>query len=314
MVQPFKQGRYAELPERPRRPHDYFELPSQRLELESKRFGNHHVYLKKLGSGPPLLLIHGLMTSSYSWRYVLTPLAERFTVYAPDLPGAGRTDMVLNPEDPDLYAADSLGDWIRELVHALKIEGCAAVGNSLGGYLCMRAALADPKLFSRLVNVHSPFRPEARLYALRTALSLPGSQRVLAAVIRRDPQRWTHRNVHYYDESLKSLEEAREYGAPLATEGGVKAFIQYLSRTVDPRGFRELLQELAERRRRKQPFPIPLMLIYADRDPMVKPVNGLVLHHLVPDARYEVLKDASHFSHVDAPERTLELLFDFLAD
>ncbi|MGE3672169.1 MAG: alpha/beta fold hydrolase, partial [Polyangiaceae bacterium] len=204
--------------------------------------------------------------------------------------------------------------WIRELVHALRIEGCAAVGNSLGGYLCMRAVLADPKLFSRLVNVHSPFRPEARLYALRTALSLPGSQRVLAAVIRRDPQRWTHRNVHYYDESLKSLEEAREYGAPLATEGGVKAFIQYLSRTVDPRGFKELLQELSERRRRKRPFPVPLMLIYADRDPMVKPVNGLVLHHLVPDARYEVLKDASHFSHVDAPERTLELLFDFLTD
>ncbi|MCA9640137.1 MAG: alpha/beta fold hydrolase [Myxococcales bacterium] len=209
MVQPFKQGRYDELPERPRRPHDYFELPSQRLELESRRFGSHHVYLKKLGSGPPLLLIHGLMTSSYSWRYVVSALAERFTVYAPDLPGAGRTDMVLNPKDPDLYSAESLSDWIRELVQALEIEGCAAVGNSLGGYLCMRAVLADPKLFSRLVNVHSPARPEPRLYALKRALSIPGSQRVLARVIRHDPQRWAHKNVHYYDESLKSLEEAR---------------------------------------------------------------------------------------------------------
>ncbi|MCA9626466.1 MAG: alpha/beta hydrolase [Myxococcales bacterium] len=254
------------------------------------------------------------MTSSYSWRYVLSPLAERFTVYAPDLPGAGRTDMVLRRRDGELYSAESLSDWIRELVHALGIQGCAAVGNSLGGYLCLRAALAEPKLFSRLVDVHSPFRPEARLYALRAALSLPGAQRALALLIRRDPQRWAHRNVHYFDESLKSLEEAREYGAPLGTHSGVKAFIQYLVHAVDPRGFKDLLRELAQRRRRKLPFPIPLMLIYADRDPMVKPINGVVLHHLVPDARYEVLKDASHFSHVDAPERTLELLLSFLGD
>src|SRR5690606_13923068 len=164
--------------------------------------------------------------------------------------------------------------------------------------------------FSRVVNVHSPFRAEPRLYALHAALSLSGSRRLLAAVIRQHPQRWAHRNVHYFDENLKSLEEAREYGAPLATTGGVKAFVQYLAQTVAPRGFNQLLLELDQRRNRKQPFPVPLMLIYADRDPMVSPKNGEVLPRLVPDARFEVLKDASHFSHVDAPERTLELLLD----
>ncbi len=312
MAEPFQQGPYSELPERPRRPHDYFELPSLRFELDSRRFGQHHVYMKRVGSGPPLLLVHGLMTSSYSWRYVLSPLAERFTVYAPDLPGAGRTDMVLNARDVELYSASSLSDWIRELVHALGIQGCSAVGNSLGGYLCMRAALADTQLFSRLVNVHSPARPEPRLYALHGALSLPLSQRLLAAVIRRDPQRWAHRNVHYFDEGLKSLEEAREYGAPLATHSGVKAFIQYLAHTVDPQGFKELLEQLRKRRDERESFPIPLMLLYADRDPMVSPKNGEALHQLLPGARYEVLEDASHFSHVDAPERTLELILDFL--
>ncbi|MCA9646551.1 MAG: alpha/beta fold hydrolase, partial [Myxococcales bacterium] len=79
-------------------------------------------------------------------------------------------------------------------------------------------------------------------------------------------------------------------------------------------GFKELLARLQLRKDRNQAFPIPLMLLYADRDPMVSPKNGAALKRLLPDARYEVLKDASHFSHVDAPERTLELLFDFLAE
>ncbi len=312
MVEPFQQGRFSALPAAPRVPHPYFELPSARVRVESRRFGSHHVYLKRVGSGPPLLLVHGLMTSSYSWRYVLEPLAKHFTVYAPDLPGAGRTDHILPGRDRQLYSAASLSAWLGELVSALQIRGAIAVGNSLGGYLCLGAALDDTGLFSKLVNIHSPARPEPRLHALHAALKLPGAKQSLSAVIQRSPERWVHRNVHYWDESLKSLEEAREYAAPLATRRGCQAFIEYLAQTMAPHGFKTLLTRLRVLRERQADFPVSLMLVYAERDPMVSPKNGVALSALLPGARFEQLTRVGHFPHVDAPERLLSLLLDFL--
>ncbi len=307
---PFQQGRFNQLPAEPPRPHEYFSLPSEQVKLTTPGFGEHHVFLKRVGSGPPLLLVHGLMTSSYSFRYIIPQLAERFEVFAPDLPGAGRT--LLEGQDLN-FSADSLAEWLSAFVGAVGIRGCDAVGNSLGGYLCMKAALRDHALFGRLVNLHSPARPNLRLHALHQALRVPGLQRGLSAFIRRAPERWAHRNVHYADEGLKSLEEARVYGEPLTQARGARAFISYLAEALDPRGFQELLSELEARSRRELPFPVPLLLVYSDRDPIVEPAHGDVLRRAVPSADFMRLPGVSHFPQVDAPELLLEALSAFLS-
>jgi pimeloyl-ACP methyl ester carboxylesterase len=277
--------------------------------LESNHFGRHRVVYREIGSGPPLLLVHGLMTSNYSFRYVMTPLAQQFRVIAPDLVGAGRSDK------PDArYPASALADWIAEFVTAMEIEGCAAIGNSLGGYLCMRTALAKPDTFSRLVNVHSPGVPMFRLHALAAGLSIPGAIAGLSWFVRRQPERFAHKHVHYFDETLKSREEAREYAAALASPEGARAFIRYLSDALSPRGMAEFTHELSERRAAGKPFPIPLCLVYARQDPMVPPAVGGKLAQLIVDARVIWLEDTSHFMHVDTPDPFLRAVEPFLRD
>jgi len=266
------------------------------------------VHVREWGAGPPLLLVHGLMTSSYSWRYVLEELGSRFHVVAPDLPGCGRTE----PPSGKGYRAPALATWIGELTRALGVRGCAAIGNSLGGYLCMRVALDDPGALGRLVNIHSPGLPEARLSALALALGIPGMKAMLSWWVRRDPLRWAHANVHYFDETLKSLEEAREYGQPLATEAGARAFVGYLSETLAPRDLRAFVSTLEQRRDQALPFPVPLLLVYARRDPMVPPAIGPKLHALVPSAELQWLEDSSHFAHVDTPDALLPVVLEFL--
>jgi pimeloyl-ACP methyl ester carboxylesterase len=64
---------------------------------------------------------------------------------------------------------------------------------------------------------------------------------------------------------------------------------------------------------RATPFPIPLLLVYAQRDPVVPPIVGRRLHKLVPAAQFIELPDASHFAHVDAPERFVTAIEPFLA-
>jgi pimeloyl-ACP methyl ester carboxylesterase len=303
---PFRAGRFEDLPERPHVPHPYFEVRSERVQVTTSELGTRAAQVRVHGSGPPLLLVHGLMTSSYSWRYVLEPLGSRFTVYAPDLPGAGQS------EPAPSYAPQAIADWLGALQGALGIRGARVIGNSMGGYLCMRLALSDPQAMGRLVNVHSPGVPEARLVLLRGALALPGARAVLRRVVQRDVLRWAHANVHYRDESFKSLEEAHTYGDPLATPGGFDAFFGYLRDTMGIGPIREFEAALLERQARSLPFPVPLVHLYARKDPMVPARFGPILAGWT-GAPLVWIEDGSHFMHVDAVERFLPPVLEFLA-
>lgn len=302
---PFRRGPFEALPERPRVPHPYFE--TEALEVRVRWGGGARVHVRKHGAGPPLLLVHGLMTSSYSWRYVLGPLGERFTCYAPDLPGNGGSEPRLEAS----YSPASLADWIGAVQEALDIEGSACVANSMGGYLATWAALRGVP-FASLVQVHAPGVLEPRMHALAAALAVPGAQALLRALVARDPERWCHRHVHYYDESLKSREETRAYAAPLRTDAGRRAFCKHLAETMAPGPMRELEGLSSARRERGDDFPCPLLLLYAREDPMVPPRMGSAYAERIPSARLVWVERASHFMHVDAGERFLEPTLAFL--
>ena len=226
--QPFKRGRFEDLPNKPRVPHVYGDAEQLTVRVRSVGFGDMDVHVRRFGSGPPLLLVHGFMTTSYSWRYAFEPLGEHYTCFAPDLPGTGRSDKPLDVS----YEPAEIARWIGELQAALGIVGCKTIGNSMGVYLCLHLALQDAKAMSRLVVLHAPGIPELRLSAARVVFAMPGTHMLLRWLVRRKPLRWVHKNVHYYDESLKSMEEAREYGEPLRKYAGAEAFSKYLRETM----------------------------------------------------------------------------------
>ena len=302
MREPFRQLPFEQVPELPAVPHRWADVVRRDVVIHTDLLGECRLAVHEVGSGPPLLLVHGLMTSGYSFRYLVAPLAARYRLIIPDLPGAGRSD------HPDGYLGpDVLARALVALVDALGIRGTRAIGNSMGGYLCMRAALLDPGAFGRLVNLHSPGVPTARMTALRWALRLLPAWPLVDWLVRRNPERWVHRNVHYYDETLKSREEHREYAAPLQTRAGRRAFYRHLRDTLDVRHMRSFVAALRVTR-----FPIPLLLVYAARDPMVPPAVGKKLHALVPDATFLELAEASHFAHVDAAARFVAAIEPFL--
>lgn len=305
MPKPFQQSRFEDVPELPRKPHLFFETEGRDLALDSRAFGMMKAHVRVFGNGPPLYLVHGLMTSSYSWRYVFGELGKRYTCYAVDLPANGQSDA---PQEPP-YSAANLGTFLAEVQEALGIRGCPVVANSMGGYLAMSWAMRDPSAMSALVNLHSPGVPLKRLWALRAALAAPGVAPLLARYIRRDPMRWVHKNVHYYDETLKSLEEARQYAEPLRDAEGAQGLIKYLSETMSPIAMRDFIAELPGH----SPFPVPLLLLYARKDPMVPAKVGEELRDAIPSAEFRWLEDASHFAHVDAPETFLAPTLDFLS-
>jgi pimeloyl-ACP methyl ester carboxylesterase len=302
-TQPFRQLAFEEVPEAPSVAHRWADVTHRDVTIRCEGLGATRIAVAEYGSGPPMVLVHGLMTAGYSFRYVLELLGARYRLLIPDLPGAGRS------EHPDVYLGpDVLARAIVATIDALGARGAPVIGNSMGGYLCMRAALLDPEAIGRLVNLHSPGVPTARMIALRWALRVTPSRAIVDRLVRRDPQRWVHRNVHYYDETLKSREEHREYAAPLTTPAGRRAFYRHLRDTLDARQMTGFVRAL-----RRAPFPIPLLLVYADRDPMVPPAIGERLAALVPSAELVRLGEASHFAHVDAAPRFVAAIEPFLA-
>lgn len=304
-LKPFEQLPFAAVPDLPRIPHPYFDAEQRQVTVRTAHFGTVKMHVSVFGEGPPLLLLHGLMTASYSFRYVMAPLAKHFTLYIPDLVGGGRSDK------PDTsYGPDDLARSVGDLMRELGVRGAPAIGNSMGGYLLMRLALLDPGAMSRLVNLHSPGLATARMRALSAVSAFPPAfEGVVGALVRLNPERWVHQNVHYYDETLKSREEHREYAGALTSPNGALGLARHLSDTLavgEMRRFEQTLRTLDR-------FPIPLLLVYARQDKMVPPVVGERLARLVPDARFEWLEQASHFAHVDAPEAFLNAALPFLA-
>ncbi|MCZ7683608.1 MAG: alpha/beta hydrolase [Sandaracinaceae bacterium] len=265
------------------------------------------MHVRRFGEGPPLLLVHGLMTSSYSWRYVLAPLGARYTCYAPDLRGTGAASPASRrPSRRRRWPTGSAPCRTRSRSRAARASRTPWAATS------RKWAALRGVPFRSLVSVHAPGVPEARIAALGAALAVPGASTILGALVARDPERWCHANVHYWDESLKSLEEAREYAAPLRTADGRRAFAKHLGETMALGPMRRMHALLAERRARGEPFPCPLLLVYAKRDPMVPPRFGPIFAERIPSARLVLLDEASHFAHVDAPERFLPPVLAFL--
>ena len=308
MTAPFAQIPFDDLPDRPRLPHPFFDAPERRVPVWTDALADTVASVRVLGQGPPLVLVHGLMTTGYTWRYVLEPLSAHFTLYVPDLPGSGRT--TTTPGRP--LTPHALADWLDHLVLALGLQRVDVLASSMGGYVSMWWALRHPPTFRRLVVVHAPTYPMPKLHPLWLVTRAPGARRLIEALVQRDPERWVHRNVHYYDETLKSREETREYGLPLATPEGLDGFHAQLRDTMDVRQVRALWSHLGRRAEQGCGFPVPLQLIYAQEDPMVPGWVGKELAARLPDADFVTLRHASHFAHVDNPDVFLPPVLRFL--
>src|SRR5215208_3765713 len=115
------------------------------MALEHVTIHGHRVGFRQAGSGPVVLLVHGMAGSSSTWREVMPALAERYTVIAPDLLGHGGS---AKPRGD--YSLGGYASGLRDLVAALGHDRVTVVGHSLGGGVAMQFAYQFPERTERL--------------------------------------------------------------------------------------------------------------------------------------------------------------------
>src|SRR6266513_4731071 len=139
----------------------------------------HRAIYRIAGSGPPVVLIHGMVNSSRHWEEVALRLADRYTVVAPDLIGHGDSAAVRGDYSIGAHAAS-----IRDMLAVIGIERATIVGHSLGGGVAMQFFYQFPQRVERMVLVSSGGLGPEVSPLLRTA-ALPGASGMLSLAAHR---------------------------------------------------------------------------------------------------------------------------------
>ena len=258
------------------------------------------------GSGPVLLLVHGMAGSCENWRAVVEPLARAHTVIAPDLPGHGSSE----PGGGD-YSLGSLASGLRDLLLALGHDRATVVGHSLGGGIAMQFTYQFPELVERLVLVSSGGLGPDVSFVLRAA-ALPGADLFIAATAGVGAQVGSVLGRGLGALGLRPsadvAEVARGY-ASLAESERRAAFLATLRSVVGTGG-----QRIAAGDRLYLAEALPIQIVWGSRDPIIPASHGEAAHETLPGSRLEIFEGVGHLPQVEEPARFVATLEGFLAE
>jgi len=265
----------------------------------------HRITYRTAGSGPVLLLIHGIAGSSATWGEVMPWLAERYCVVAPDLLGHGDS---AKPRGD--YSLGAYASGIRDLLGVLGHERASIVGHSLGGGVAMQLAYQFPERCERLVLVSSGGLGR-EVHGLLRAAALPGAEWVLPLLCAAGVRDTVDSVARFFRRAgLRAgpdLEEMWRGFSSLGDAGCRQAFVHTLRTIVDHGG-----QRVSATDRLYLAAYVPTMIIWGERDGVIPVAHGRAAHEAVAGSRLEIFPGAGHFPHRDAPRRFVEVLLDFM--
>jgi len=265
----------------------------------------HRVSYRAAGSGPLLVLIHGIAGSSATWQEVLTRLAEHYTVVAPDLLGHGAS---AKPRAD--YSLGAYASAIRDLLGVLGYERGTIVGHSLGGGVAMQFAYQFPERCERMVLVSSGGLGH-ELHLILRAAALPGAEWVLPLLCSSALCDAVDGVARFLGRAGvrtgPDLEEIWRSFVSLSDPDARQAFIHTVRTVIDIHG-----QRASAGDRLYLAAEMPTMIIWGEHDPLIPVAHAYSAHERIRDSRLEIFADAGHFPYRDNPRRFVEVLFDFI--
>jgi len=240
------------------------------------------------GTGEPVLLLHGVPTSSFVWRLVQGLLAPQLRTLALDLLGFGSSD---KPDSRDL-SLGAQADLVARFILALEVGPVTLVAHDWGGAVAQVVAARYPGVLARLVLVSS-----------HTCATWPSLQYDPFLADGAQCRSTVEDLLRYLRETFPSQVAARSslssealagYLAPWSTPAAMGAFFQ-----VVRSGGAELLRDLEPALGRLR---VPALVVWGEADLLTPPEEGRRLARALPDASFELIARAGHLVPEEAPE------------
>jgi pimeloyl-ACP methyl ester carboxylesterase len=260
----------------------------ERAQKEVVVFGQKIRYVEA-GSGPTVILLHGLGGSSDSWMFNLGPLAEQFHVVVPDQIGFGKSDKpVIN------YRVRTYVDFLDEFCRQLKIERATLVGHSMGGWIAAAFTIAFPEKVERLVMVDAAgYAPPAN-FDYKSLYGLNPSTRA----------------------GMKQLATRVFYNKAFTTDAMIDQLLAQRMSAGDGYTINSLIESVGRREDfldgQLNKIKVPTLIVWGQQDGLVLATEGERLKNDIPHARYAVFDRCGHFPQVEKAGEFNALVLGFL--
>ncbi len=271
--------------------------PLARSKRKIRTFVGDVAYLRQ-GQGPPLVLLHGIPSSSYLWRDVIGPLSATFDVMAPDLLGYGDSDKRL---DADLSIA-AQARYMVAFMESLGVHQAAVVGHDIGGGVAQLMAVDEPQRVARLILIDSVVDnnwPVADIARLKE----PAWDQIMVNIdLRKGLRKGLEAGM--VTEGRVTDELVEEWTRPFQDLGGRRAYLR-AARALNNR-------DLMSRSKHIEEIETPTLILWGANDAFLEPRWAETLKHKLRDTTVEIIDPGGHFLPLDRPDAVVEAITRFL--
>jgi pimeloyl-ACP methyl ester carboxylesterase len=248
------------------------------------------IYYIDRGTGPVVVLVHGLGDQASVWNQTIGPLAKDHRVIAVDLIGYGHSDKPLLD-----YRTDTFVDFLNGFMNALHIGSAAFVGNSLGGWVIAELAIEHPEVVERLVLVDAGgFRSDPTKFPPRLLKALRLSTR--------DDYRYFAR-LTFYDKKFYPTEAFLDYAIGERVRRGDGYTI---SKSIE-----SLLRNDDVLDNRLGAVKVPTLIIWGRGDRLVPFATAQRFNREINGSRLQVIESCGHIPQVECPADLNAALLQF---
>jgi pimeloyl-ACP methyl ester carboxylesterase len=253
------------------------------------------------GAGRPLLLVHGFLVSHLEFDDVLDPLAERYRVVAPDLPGFGESEK----PSPTRYAygIEAFSEALADVIAAMELGRVSIVGHSMGGAVALTLAAEHPELVDRLVLVDALVYPFPLELGSRFSLVPVVGPFLFKQLYGRGTFRGYFREQVFARGFEMPLDRVDRYYDQFNTPAARESAYAVLAAMMDTRPVVARIPRVH----------VPTLVVWGRHDRLFPAVFGQRLAREIGGARLELL-DAGHAPNEERPEELVSIVRAFLGD
>ena len=247
-----------------------------------------NIYYRTMGSGAPVVLLHGFCESNQIWGVFANLLAQRCQLIIPDLPGFGSSELPATP-----FSIDAIGEIIWQWLDSIQVKNPVIVGHSLGGYIALAMTKQRADSVAGFSLFHSTAKPD-------TQEKKANRDKTIAFVNKNGVAPFIDTFVPglFFNKEHRTMKDVY----PIAHSTPRETLVNYAAAMRDRPNRREILDD----------FDRPVLIIAGEKDEII-PLDTLMDQAVqLRKGRLSILSDTGHMGMLESTNRSVEIVAQFV--
>jgi pimeloyl-ACP methyl ester carboxylesterase len=257
------------------------------------KISDHAVFYRMAGKGTPVVFVHGFGEDASLWENQIKGLETRFLVIAPDLPGSGKSEIIVD------LSIEGMASWLKDLLNILQVSKCILIGHSMGGYISLAFAEKYPEMLFGLGLFHSTAYPDSEEKKSTRRRGIEFIQ--------------THGARKFQEQAIPNL-----FSGDFKTKNAAKVqeiILRYTNvQAATLVKYYEAMILRPDRTHVLRNFKAPVLYLVGEQDNAVPLRQSLEQCHLPGLSYIHILKKAGHMGMLEEPDKSTEIVGEFCMD